>query len=1704
MSNSRRFDIVARLSFLLLTMIFPAWTLAQQTTGTPEDYVPVELQASNPEVKAYLDTAEKLSREGNYSASFQQLQKALDLCTSRGFVADKPLIEAKLGVASFVQGKLDDAKEYWVRSLSDSQSVSNLVLQADVLVAISSMAQAAGNPTEALDLITKALDLARKSKNLFIQSRCLGELGRLQLTQGKREEARASVEEALRIDRLNTYKWEASHTLYLAWVTWPDNSNLDQAITLVRSARDLAIKYEDYLTFMQASTSLGQALVQKGKLNEGIAVLERSRVGNSEEGNPLFQRPAAFQAAMSLPYPRVAFLEAMAMAYQTSQRPDDALKSWQELYDVAQSAGFTLAAAEAAFKMAGIYSSKKEPVKAISYYSLAEKDWKAAGNTARRIDALTSEASLLFLQGEGDKSVQIDEELLPLQKSSKNSAGQFITDLAMAEILQPKGALERTAQALKDAESVLSPDLTLPNVEPKLVLELYGRECDLADKQGHPLQALVALEKAMLPAGTAVDVKAMAYIEQQVKKRFTDFDLRSKAIKAYDTGDFGNALVYYELLDDFDLTDAIWNDKVDDYRKNGTENFDRLLNLPFKVISQPDGAIALERNLEEMGPVTKNAKLSILWVLSNHYMFAQRPDMVVKFATAALPSLKLGEHDQPNRWDVELSCELAYSLMIQRDLDAAAEKARLCLQSSKNLGDPGLLNLAHQTNVWVLQALGRQSEAQESEQFLLQHTPEEPQHYVELAQLQAQQGKSSEAIQSWQKALELFEVKKDIKSVASTRLSLAGAITLSKGSNNNNDVRENLEQALTLYRQIGDGEGQIRASMFLGEFFGSNNEIKKAREYFEKALKLSREFKRADLEAGVLSEAGQAYARSGAPNSAIEYYKNSAAIYHNINDLADEAFQLRNEAWALNDLHKADEAFEIAIKAKLVADTSGSWIARYWTRRALAAGYENRGEFENALAILREARTISDSAHQQLNSAQASLALAEAFIDVGGWEDARDAINLSLPIFRQFNDNDSAISAYSDLMEIYGARESGLKDFDKALENYEAAYRMVKTNDPGRAAALALGVEEIYWQQKRFKEAIAKINEALDYYVRTKDEWDEGNALITLAEAQRSDGNLHAASTSLARAEPLVKRTHNFYMTGRLYYGQANLLKAQGQLKSAIEQYQRVIALLEQIKSDSALDIQRKASENYGFIYGELVDTYYLISSEDVPNKLADADNALRYSELNKSRIFTTSWGRTFIDVLKTQLPAELQQREQVLSARQAALQSELAQFMSGQGHRTEKEIREELSSATNEQSALAKELRQANPAYAEARYPQPVDISGLPLHRDETFIEFKMLEDSLLVWIIAGSQDEPRLVAFYKVEHPRQWFEERILEIRDAFNRGRPTEFDPQISEQLFNALFPAPFAQYVTSAKSIIFVPDDILFLLPFELLSPRASQSQYPLLKIPTSYSPSGAALRLSRAVIRTKRAWPAQFLGIADPVISKDDERYTSATILSKVESLTPRSAQKENQLPVRAQLSVDSLKTRGYIFGRLPNTATEVKNIAALFPSAATVRTGLDAMKRELLQTDLGGFRFVHFATHGFFPVEPGIKEPALVLSYDGEEEDRMMLTLSEVLQLKLHAEMVVLSACNTGSGRVTRAEGVASLGTAFLAAGASSVTVSLWKVEDKSTSILMQEFYQNLLSGMSKDAALAAARSSLVSKGYTNPFFWAPFVLTGD
>jgi CHAT domain-containing protein len=278
-------------------------------------------------------------------------------------------------------------------------------------------------------------------------------------------------------------------------------------------------------------------------------------------------------------------------------------------------------------------------------------------------------------------------------------------------------------------------------------------------------------------------------------------------------------------------------------------------------------------------------------------------------------------------------------------------------------------------------------------------------------------------------------------------------------------------------------------------------------------------------------------------------------------------------------------------------------------------------------------------------------------------------------------------------------------------------------------------------------------------------------------------------------------------------------------------------------------------------------------------------------------------------------------------------------------------------------------------------------------------------------------------------------------------------------------------------------------------------------FELLQVPTKYYPSISSIQIARDAIPASN-WKKTFLGVGDPITSPEDARFDLLQALVSGEKAGPKNDTSSVETG-RGERFPEKAKTRGYSFERIPGTATEIQEIAKLLSlrnQVVDVRLGLEATKESILETDLAQFRFIHFATHGILPVDGGIKEPALVLSFDGRTPESMFLFASDILRLKLNADTVVLSACNTGSGKVSRAEGVMSLGRAFMAAGASSVTVSLWQVSDNSTQLFMEEYYKNLLDGKSKSEALALARAYLFSNGkaFKNPFFWAPFILLGE
>jgi CHAT domain-containing protein len=188
--------------------------------------------------------------------------------------------------------------------------------------------------------------------------------------------------------------------------------------------------------------------------------------------------------------------------------------------------------------------------------------------------------------------------------------------------------------------------------------------------------------------------------------------------------------------------------------------------------------------------------------------------------------------------------------------------------------------------------------------------------------------------------------------------------------------------------------------------------------------------------------------------------------------------------------------------------------------------------------------------------------------------------------------------------------------------------------------------------------------------------------------------------------------------------------------------------------------------------------------------------------------------------------------------------------------------------------------------------------------------------------------------------------------------------------------------------------------------------------------------------------------------------------------------------------------------------RLLATSYEADALAALVPpDRRLIARGFEANRETILGAALEQYRFVHFATHGLVDARyPGLS--ALALSqFDEQGAARNgFLRLHDIYNLRLDAEVVVLSACETALGRDIRGEGLVGLTQGFMYAGARSVVASLWQAPDRATAELMTRFYRHLLHGeLPPAAALRRAQSELAAeRRFADPYFWSGFVLIGD
>jgi CHAT domain-containing protein len=300
--------------------------------------------------------------------------------------------------------------------------------------------------------------------------------------------------------------------------------------------------------------------------------------------------------------------------------------------------------------------------------------------------------------------------------------------------------------------------------------------------------------------------------------------------------------------------------------------------------------------------------------------------------------------------------------------------------------------------------------------------------------------------------------------------------------------------------------------------------------------------------------------------------------------------------------------------------------------------------------------------------------------------------------------------------------------------------------------------------------------------------------------------------------------------------------------------------------------------------------------------------------------------------------------------------------------------------------------------------------------------------------------------------------------------------------------------------TAERLIVVADGALQFVPFAAVPFRPGGE--PLLTDHELVTlPSASAIATLRTPTPDRRAPDRTLALLADPVFQPDDTRLTGRS-----RGVPPPGLQTGRRPQGAFGRSVaDTASGR---LERLAYSGDEARRIASLVsPSDALVATGLDATRERAMSDDLGRYRFVHFATHALVNTRhPDLSGIALsTVGRDGAARDGF-LRLPDIYNMRLSADVVILSACQTALGRDVRGEGLVGLTRGFLHAGARGVVSTLWEVRDRQTSELMARFYRGMLhDGLKPVAALRAAQLAMMRDPASSaPFYWAGFVLQGD
>jgi CHAT domain-containing protein/Tfp pilus assembly protein PilF len=940
---------------------------------------------------------------------------------------------------------------------------------------------------------------------------------------------------------------------------------------------------------------------------------------------------------------------------------------------------------------------------------------------------------------------------------------------------------------------------------------------------------------------------------------------------------------------------------------------------------------------------------------------------------------------------------------------------------------------------------------------------------------------------------------------------------------------EKFQEALELYRRLGDRKGEAVTLNEIGFVYNSMGESQKALEKHDEALALRRAMGDRSGEAQSLHNIGTVYEGLGETQKALEKYNEALPIRRALGDRYGQAGTLNSIGaayWMLGDMRKALEMYNEALSLRrVIGDRYGQAAAL----NNIGVAYESLGDKQKALETYSEALPIFQAVGERIGEASVISNIGLVYWSLGETQKALEKYNEALPIRRAVGDRRGEANTLSNM----GLAYATLGDTQKALEKYDEALslRQVIGDRYGQAATLN-NMGSAYFALGDKQKALETYNKALALRRAVGDRRGEASTLNLIGGAYLALGDTQKALETYNEALTLRRAVGDRDAEADTLLGIARVEQKRGDLLQARQTIEQVIGIFEPLRANIA---SQELRTSYFASRHEFFEFYIGVLMQMHEQNTAGAFDTVAFAVSERAR------ARSLLELLKEAradirqgVDSSLLERErslqQLLNAKAAAQVGLLnRKHTLAQAEAAAKEI----ASLTTEYEELRAQIRARSPRYASLTQPQLLSLAEIQqqvLDPDTLLLEYSLGDDASYLFVVSQTSIASHLLP------KRAEIEAATRRVRELLTAPQPQPGDTEAKYQArikearesywtkaaeLGRMLLGPVASQL-SGKRLVIVADGALQYIPFAALpapSPGHDRGRNPAAEPQPLFVeheivslPSASTLATLRRETAGRKPAAKSLAVLADPVFTEDDTRVRRDVGKAEVKEKT--SSVDSNEIDVVFRQMTRSGRETGVIgaeagFGRLLSTRREAAAISALVPERERMQAlDFDASRTTALRPELGEYRIVHFATHGMLNnIHPDLSGIVLSLvDKEGKQQDGF-LRLQDIYNLKLPAELVVLSACQTGLGKEIKGEGLIGLTRGFMYAGAPRVVASLWKVDDRATSELMKRFYQGMLGpeALRPAGALRQAQLSIwKQKQWREPYYWAAFVLQGE